>query len=139
MSADRKRKQTLLFPSASSASSAVKSPRPPSWPEQPRRRSDSNFGYRLFWVRSDGLAMVQRFSELTGKFICFVRPDMDGCFLPLYGRGFSRLRDAQRYCDRHYGKAEDEGRGERGEGREKRAEKARRKRKLRRRLAAAGN
>jgi len=131
MSADRKRKQTLLFPSAPAA---VKSLHPSSWPKWPLLNRHPTLGRRQTWTRSDGLAMVQRFSEGSGKFICFVRPDLDGCFLPLYGGGFSRLRDAQRYCDRHYGKAEDKGREEREEGREK----SRRKGKLRRRLAAAG-
>ena len=75
-------------------------PSPSTWPKRPKRGRHPTLGARQTWMRSDGLAMVQRFPEGDGRFAGFVRSVEDGDFRPFYGYGYGKLHAAQRACDR---------------------------------------
>ena len=70
----------------------------PTWPKKPKRTKHPILGTRQTWLRSDGLAKVERFPAGSGYFIGAVR-DGRGEFRPVFAH-VRTLGGAQRACQR---------------------------------------
>lgn len=76
-----------------------------NWPLRPRRLKHAILGKRIIWLRFDGRAKVERFSEGSGRHIGTIalhvngRVDAASATTRLIGN-FPSLARAQRACDR---------------------------------------
>ena len=70
----------------------------PTWPAKPKRSKHPILGTRLTWLRSDGLALVDRFPQGSGRFIPSIAEEPGENFRPLRC-SVRTLKGAQKACD----------------------------------------